>query len=386
MKVQQGTVAAMASFALTLLLAACGGKPAPNAQQAGVSKVNVYVVKTEQVPFTVELPGRTTPYQIAEIRPQISGIVQQRNFREGSDVHMGELLYVIDPAIYKAGYDSAVASLAKAEANLTPARLKAERYRELLKINAVSKQDAEDAEASFKQAEADVAANRASVDSARINLAYTRITSPIAGRVGKSSVTPGALLNANQAALLTTVQQLDPIYVDIAQSSTELTRIKRALEAGQIKRIGADAAKVKLLAEDGAPYALEGKLEFSDITVDAGTGAVTLRAVFPNPKHELLPGMFVRAQLEQGVNDKGMLVPQQGITRNPKGEATALVLGEDGKVVARVLQVGEAVGDKWLVKSGLSVGDKVIVEGLQKVKPGASAEVANTAADAAAAK
>jgi len=366
-------LSAVMALLLSLALSGCGQQPA-GAPPKGATPVGVVIVKSQTVSITTELPGRTSPYKIAEVRPQINGIVQQRLFVEGADVKAGEKLYQIDPALYKAAFDSAQASLAKAQANSVTVKLKADRYRDLVKINAVSKQDFDDADAAFKQAEADVAANKAAVDTARINLDYTRIVSPISGRIGISTVTPGALLTANQTVALTTVQQLDPIYVDVIQSSAELMRMKHALENGLLKRAGPDAVKVRLLLDDNVRYALEGKLEFSDVTVDQGTGTVTLRAVFPNPKQDLLPGMFVRAILEEGVNEQGILAPQQGVTHDPRGNATALVLAPDGKVELRVLELGEASGDKWVVKSGLKAGDQLIVDGLQKVKPGATAQ------------
>ena len=366
-------LSAVVALVLSLALSGCGQQPA-GAPPQGATPVGVVTVKSQTVSITTELPGRTSPFKIAEVRPQINGIVQQRLFVEGADVKTGEKLYQIDPALYKTALDSAQASLAKAKANWVTVKLKADRYRDLVKINAVSKQDFDDAEATFKQAEADVAANKALADTARINLDYTRIVSPISGRIGISTVTPGALLTANQTVALTTVQQLDPIYVDVIQSSAELMRMKHALENGLLKRAGPDAVKVNLLLDDNVHYALEGKLEFSDVTVDQGTGTVTLRAVFPNPKQDLLPGMFVRAILEEGVNEQGILVPQQGVTHDPRGNATALVLGQDGKVELRVLELGDALGDKWVVKSGLKAGDQLIVDGLQKVKPGATAQ------------
>lgn len=373
MQITRNAAVLSSVLVLGLILAGCG-KPQNGGPQKPSARVGVVVVKAQKVSVTEELPGRTTPFLIAEVRPQVGGIVQQRLFREGADVKAGETLYQLDPAIYKATYASAQANLAKAEASLLTTRLKADRYRELVKINAVSRQDADDTDAAQKQAQADVAANKAAVDTARINLDYTRITSPISGRVGISTVTPGALLTASQSVALTTVQQLDPIYVDVTQSSAELLRMKHALENGLLKRAGPDAVKARLLLDGNTPYALEGKLEFSDVTVDQGTGSVTLRAVFPNPKHDLLPGMFVRAILEEGVNEQGLLVPQQGVTHDARGQATALVLGTDGKVALRVLKLGDAVGDQWVVKSGLSVGDQLIVDGLQKVKPGATAQ------------
>ena len=369
-------------LAISLTLTGCD-KPQPPAPQKAATPVTVVTVKTQKVSITAELPGRTSPYTIAEIRPQINGIVQQRFFRGGEDIKAGATLYQIDPALYKAAFDSAQATLAKVQANLVTVKLKADRYRELVKINAVSKQDFDDANAALMQAEADIVAAKAALGIARINLEYTRITSPISGRIGITTVTPGALLAANQALALTTVQQLDPIYVDVIQPSAEFMRMKHALESGQLKRAGPDAAKVKLRLDDNQYYDLEGTLEFSDVTVDQGTGSVTLRAVFPNPKHDLLPGMFVRAILEEGVNEQGLLVPQQGVTHDARGHATALVLGTDGKVEQRVLELGDAVGDKWTVKSGLNVGDRLIVEGLQKVRPGASAQAVSIDASSA---
>ena len=373
----------------SILLTGCGKKDAP--PPPGPQEVSVVSVVSQQLAMTTELPGRTSSFQIAEVRPQVGGIIQKRLFREGADVKAGQPLYQIDPATYRAAYDSARATLAKADANLTTARLKAERYRELVSINAVSKQEYDDADAAFKQAAADVAGARAAVESARINLDYTRVSSPISGRIGKSTVTPGALVTQNQADALTTVQQIDPIYVDVTQSSTEVLRLRRELESGKLARAGNVGARVKLRLEDGSDYAHEGRLEFSDITVDQGTGAITIRAVFPNPERNLLPGMYVRAVLEEGVNDQAILVPQQGVTRNHKGEATALVVGQDNKVAERVLNVSRTIGDKWLVNSGLKQGDRVIVEGLQKVHPGAvvkpvPAKPAKPAPQAAAAK
>lgn len=358
---------------LSLSLIGCD-KPQSSAPPKAPTPVGVFIVKQEKVSVSVELPGRTSPYKVAEVRPQINGIVQQRLFREGADVKAGELLYQIDPALYKAAYDSALANLSKAQANQVTVKLKSERYRELIKINAVSKQDVDDADSAFKQAEADVAANKAIADTARINLGYTRITSPISGRIGISTVTPGALLTANQTIPLTTVQQLDPIYVDVIQPTAELIRMKHALESGLLKRAGPDAAKVKLLLDDNQKYEIEGTLQFSDVTVDQGTATVTLRAVFPNPKHDLLPGMFVRALLEEGVNEQGIVVPQQGVTHDPRGNATALVLGADGKVELHILELGDAIADKWVVKSGLKEGDQLIIDGLQKIKPGSVAQ------------
>ena len=323
----------------SLMLTACGKQNgAGGPMQSGPPEVAVMVVKPERVALTTELAGRTSAYLIAEVRPQVGGIIQKRLFTEGSDVKAGEVLYQIDPATYQAAYDSAKAALARAEANLIPVRLKAERYRELVKINAVSKQDYDDASAALKQAEADVEAGKAALETARINLAYTRVTAPISGRIGRSSVTDGALVTASQPAALATIQQLGSMYVDVTQSSAELLRLKQNLASGLLKSSGAAQARVKLLLEDGSAYPLPGTLKFSEVTVDQSTGSITLRAIFPNPKQTLLPGMFVRAILEEGVNEQAILVPQRGVTRNPAGNAMVMVVGAEEKVEPRVHQ------------------------------------------------
>jgi membrane fusion protein (multidrug efflux system) len=293
-------------------------------------------------------------------------------------VKAGVQLYQIDPATYQAAYNSAKAALSKAKANLLAAAPKVARYKDLVAIEGVSRQDYDDAVANAEQAKAEVEAASAALDSARINLEYTKVAAPIAGRISRSAVTPGALVTAGQASPLTTVQQLDPIYVDVTQSSNDLLRLKRELESGGLKKAGGQA-RVTLLLADGSKYAEEGKLQFADVSVDPGTGNVVLRALFPNPKHDLLPGMFVRAVVESGVDERAILVPQQGVTRNPKGEATALVLNKEGKVEQRVLVTGATVGDQWLVKSGLAEGERVIIEGVQKVRPGAPAVMAQSA-------
>jgi len=362
-------------FLATVLLAAgvmisgCG-KTAPAKPPMGKPEVGIVVVQPERVALTTELSGRTSAYLVAEVRPQVGGIIQKRLFTEGSDVKAGEVLYQIEPASYQAAYASAKASLGKAEANLTPVRLKAERFKQLVAINAVSKQDYDEAAAAVKSAEAEVEAAKANLDTARINLAYTRVTAPISGRIGRSSVTNGSLVTASQAAALATIQKMDQMYVDVTQSSAEMLRMKQALASGQVKSGGASQAKVKLLLEDGTPYPLTGVMKFSDVTVDQSTGSVTVRTIFPNPNQVLLPGMYVRAVLEEGVVANGILVPQQGVSRNPAGEATALVVGAEDKVEPRVLRVSRALGDKWLVEDGLKAGDRVIVEGLQKARPG----------------
>lgn len=365
MTFKQGILPPALMLALGVTLAGCGGGQGGMPPQ-GPADVGVVTLSAVSVPIERELPGRATPYRVAEIRPQVGGIVQKRLFAEGGEVKAGELLYQINPEVYQAAFDSAKATLAKAEANLMTLKLKAERYKELVAINGVSKQEFDDAQASWLQAQADVAAAKAALESARINLAYSRITSPIAGVIGKSSVTEGALLAVGQAAPLATVQQLDPIYVDISQSSAELLRLKR--EFGQ--QAGKAGIPVQIVLEDGSTHAQPGKLEFTDVTVDAGTGAVSLRVLVPNPKHDLLPGMFVRARLQQAEVKEALLVPQQAVSRTPKGEATVMVVGSGDKAEARVVEASRTVGNQWLVSKGLAAGDRVIVEGLQKVQPG----------------
>ena len=365
---------AAALMALTILLGGCGrgdGQP----PTPPVPEVAAVTIEPQQVELTTELPGRTSPYLVAEIRPQVNGIIQKRLFREGSDVKAGQLLYQIDPAPFQVAHDSAKASLGKAEANLPSIRLRAERHRELLVDKAVSKQDYDDAAAAMEQARAEIEYWKAAVAGARINLGYTRVTAPISGRIGKSTVTDGALVTAYQPMSLATIQQLDPIYVDVTQSSAELLRLKRHLETGRLSTDGKNGRKVRLLLEDGTPYPLEGTLQFRDITVDPATGSFTLRIVVPNPKHLLLPGMFVRAVVQEGIAPQAILVPQQGVSRTPKGEPVALVVDEAGKVQQRCLTLNRAIGDQWLVSSGLSAGERLIVEGVMKVRPGAIVKV-----------
>lgn len=370
-------------IASAALIAGCN-KSTTAAPQAQVAEVGVFTVAPQSLSITTELPGRTAAYQVAEVRPQVGGLIQKRLFVEGADIKAGAPLYQIDPATYQAAYNSARAALSKARANLLTSGPKATRYKELVDIEGVSRQEYDDAVAAHEQAKADVESAAAALEAARINLDYTRVAAPISGRISRSSVTPGALVTAGQAAALTTVQQLDPIYVDVTQSSNDLLRLKRDMENGALTKADGQA-RVTLLLADGSRYAEAGKLQFSDVSVDPGTGNVVLRALFPNPKHDLLPGMFVRAVLESGVDERGIAVPQQGVTRNPKGEAVALVLNKEGKVEQRKLVTGGALGDKWLVKSGLAAGDRVIVEGVQKVKPGAPAVVAKSVATTAAA-
>jgi membrane fusion protein (multidrug efflux system) len=301
----------------------------------------------------------------------VNGTVQRRLFTEGSDVKAGQPLFEIDPAPYQAAMASARAQLARAEASIASNRLQAQRFEELVAENAVSRQEYDDAVAKLKASEAEVASGRAAVETARINLGYTTVRAPVSGRIGRAAVTEGAYVQQAQATLLATIQQLDPVHVDLTQSSTEVLRLRRDLEAGRLKSAGPGKAKVKLLLEDGREYGLDGELQFADVTVDPSTGSIALRALFPNPRRELLPGMFVRARLDEGVNPQALLVPQQGVTRDQKGQPTALVVTAERKVERRQLVTERAVGDAWLVTAGLKAGEQVIVEGLQKVRPGA---------------
>jgi membrane fusion protein (multidrug efflux system) len=344
--------------------AAPGGAPPP-------AEVSVVMLKEEPVTLTTELPGRTSAFRVAEVRPQVNGILQKRLFVEGADVQEGQQLYQIDASPYQAVYDQAVANLAHAQAALKTAGLTLERDKPLVASHAVSQQDLETATAVFDEAQADIATANAAIEAAKINLEYTKVISPITGRTGRS-VTEGALVTANQSQSLVTIQQLDPIYVDVSQSTAVLLRLERELAAGQIKGAGANQAQVKLKFEDGSDYGPVGQLQFSETNVDQSTGSVILRAQFPNPDHLLLPGMFVRAELDEGVNEKGILVPQQAVTHDIKGAATALVVTPDNKVELRTLITTRAIGDKWLISSGVAAGDRVIVEGVQKVQPGAT--------------
>jgi membrane fusion protein (multidrug efflux system) len=350
----------------------------------GPIEVGFVTLSPERIMLTTELPGRTSAYLVAEIRPQVNGLIQSRLFQEGSIVKAGDVLYQIDPAPYKAAYEQAKAALVTAqadlvtaEANLPAIRSRAERLKGLVAINAVAKQDYDDATAALRQAEANLAArkasveiNRAAVESARINLSYTPIKAPITGRIGKSNITVGALATAYQPTPLAVVQQLNPIYVDVVQANAELIRLRRNLESGRLKRDGALQNRVKLLLEDRTPYPITGTLQFRDVTVEPTTGSVTLRMVFANPKEVLLPGMFVQAVVEEGVREQAILAPQAGISRDPKGNPIALVVGQDGKVERRALELERAIGDKWLVLKGLAAGDRLIVEGLGKIRPG----------------
>ena len=372
-------LAAVLMLSGSLVLTGCNDK---ETQQSAphTPEVGVVTLKSAPLQITTELPGRTSAYRIAEVRPQVSGIILKRNFVEGSEIQAGVSLYQIDPATYQAAYDSAKGDLAKAQASANIAQLTLKRYQKLLGTKYISQQDYDTALADSQQANATVVAAKAAVESARINLAYTKVTSPISGRIGKSSVTEGALVTNGQATALATVQQLDPIYVDVTQSSNDFLRLKQELADGKLKQENGKA-KVKLVTNDGITFPQEGTLEFSDVTVDQTTGSITLRAIFPNPDKTLLPGMFVRAQLEEGTNPNALLVPQQGVTRTPRGDASAMVIGKEDKVEVRNITATQAIGDKWLVTSGLKDGDRVIVTGLQKVKPGVQVKAQEVAAE-----
>ncbi|WP_446903576.1 efflux RND transporter periplasmic adaptor subunit [Burkholderia sp. YIM B11467] len=359
------TVAAAAVF-----LAACGKKESAPPPQT--PEVGVVTVQPQSVPVFTELPGRTSAFLVAQVRARVDGIVLRREFTEGTDVKAGQRLYKIDPAPYVAALNSAKATLAKAQANLVTQNALVARYKVLVAANAVSKQDYDNAVATQGQATADVAAGKAAVDTAQINLGYTDVVSPITGRVGISQVTPGAYVQASQATLMSTVQQLDPVYVDLTQSSLEGLKLRQDVQSGRLKTTGPGAAKVSLVLEDGKTYAEPGKLQFSDVTVDQTTGSVTIRAVFPNPGKVLLPGMFVRARIEEGVNENAFLVPQIGVTHDQKGQAIAMVVNASNKVEPRPLKTTGMQGPNWIVEGGLEAGDHVIVQGIDKVRPGAT--------------
>lgn len=363
----------------SLALTGCDDKPAQQGAQQ-MPEVGIVTLKSAPLQITTELPGRTSAYRVAEVRPQVSGIILKRNFTEGSDIQAGVSLYQIDPATYQATYESAKGDLAKAQAAANMDQLTVKRYQKLLGTKYISQQDYDTAVATAQQSNAAVVAAKAAVETARINLAYTKVTSPISGRIGKSAVTEGALVQNGQTTALATVQQLDPIYVDVTQSSNDFLRLKQELANGKLQQENGKA-KVELVTNDGLKYPQNGTLEFSDVTVDQTTGSITLRAIFPNPDHTLLPGMFVRARLEEGVNPDAILVPQQGVTRTPRGDASAMVVGEGDKVEVRQITATQAIGDKWLVTEGLKTGDHVIISGLQKVKPGVQVKAQEVVSD-----
>ena len=364
---------------LALLVAAC----APEAPQAPPPpEVGVHTVAAERMSVDQTLSGRTVAHMTSDVRPQVGGILRTRLFTEGQTVEAGQVLYEIDPATYQAAFDAARGDLAQAEATVQSARPKAERFAALVALDAISRQEGDDATAMLRQGEAAVLAARAALQTARINLDYTRITAPISGRIGTSSYTPGALVSAGQADVLATIQQLDPIYVDLTQSSAQLLQLRRRLDAGQLKAVDGKA-EVRVVLEDGSTHPQAGTLEVVDARVDEATGAVRLRAVVPNPDQVLLPGMYVRAALAMAVDEQAILVPQQAVTRNAKGEAQALVVDAAGKVEQRALRTGDAIGDRWVVHDGLAVGDRVIVEGGARVRPGMEVRTADVAAQAA---
>lgn len=366
-----GFLAVAGMLTLALILNACGEKknaPPPR----GPVEVAVTTIEPREVVMTTELSGRTSASLIAEVRPQVGGIIKKRLFIEGSDVKAGQALFQIDPAMYKTALDNADAALSRSEAQLATMRRKAKRTRELLESKAVSQEAYDDAMAALEQAEADVKYSQANVRSARINLKYTSITAPISGRIGRSNVTEGALVTAHQPTPLATIQQLDPMNVDVTQSTAELLRLRRRMEQGQLDRNGEANNEVRLVLEDGSPYSEPGILKFLDVTVDPTTGSVILRIVFPNPKGILLPGMFIRAVVQEGINKKAILIPQQAVTRDPRGNPLTMLVDDEGKVQQRQLELDRAMGNEWLVSEGLQPGDRIIVEGALKVKPGVS--------------
>lgn len=353
-----------------LLLAACGAQPQAQTHEAPPAEVAVQTVRTQPAQLSITLPGRTVAYRAAEVRPQVSGIIQERLFQEGAEVKAGQPLYQIDAAPYKAAYESAEAALKRAEALVAAAENREKRFANLSKLSAVSKQDHDDAVASAKQARADVAAARATRDNAKINLDRTTIVAPIAGRIGRTYVTAGALVTASQAQKLTDINALDPIYVDLTQSSAEILRLKQRLRSGQLETTNGDHLGVSLTLEDGSVYEHKGDLELTEVSVDPSTGSVLLRAVFPNPDNLLLPGMFVRAELIEGELENAILIPQKAVTRNSQGDGVVYVVQNDNNTEQRPIETGRAIGDQWLVTAGLKPGERIVVEGFQRIRPG----------------
>jgi len=378
-------VRALAAAAALMSLLACNDGTVVPASSVPAVEVSVVTVQPRKVPVSTELAGRTTAFAAAEIRPQVGGIVLKRSFTEGGEVHAGEVLYQLDPSAARAAVANAQATLASARAGLASAREKATRYRELVAIEAVSRESADEAQAAFEQAEAQVNASTAALDTAKLSLDYTNVTSPIDGRIGRSSVSPGALVTASQTTALATVQQLDPIYVDATHSAAEMLRLRREFAQGKLKMDGGGRPTARLVLEDGSAYEGVGQLLLAESIVSETAGSVTLRAQFPNPKHELLPGMYVRMTLEGAVAQEALLVPQVAITRDAKGNALVFVVGDDGKVTQRALQATQAVGDEWIVDSGLQAGERVVVEGMQKLRMGMAVKVVSAADSAASA-
>ena len=368
MRVERVPFRLISAATAAIVLAACGQKQSAPPPQ--IPEVGIVTVQPTSVPVVSELPGRTSAYLVAQVRARVDGIVLRREFTEGTMVKAGQRLYKIDPAPYIAALNNAKASLASAQANLVSTTAQANRYKVLVAANAVSKQDYDNAVAAEGVARASVDAGKAAVDTAQINLGYTDVTSPVTGQVGISQVTPGAYVQASQATLMSTVQQLDPMYVDLTQSSLDGLRLRREVQEGRLKTSGPNAAKVKLILEDGRSYAETGKLQFTDVTVDQTTGSVTVRAIFPNPNRVLLPGMFVRAQIEEGVNNNAFLVPQVGVTRDQKGQANVYVVGADNKIELRPIVTAGTQGQDWIVEGGLNAGERVVVQGVGKVQPG----------------
>ncbi|HVU25001.1 MAG TPA: efflux RND transporter periplasmic adaptor subunit [Opitutus sp.] len=379
------TLGATAAIAVVSLSLAGCHKAGPSPATAGRPlEVDVITVKTEPVTLSQELPGRISAFRVAEVRARINGIVLKRLFAEGTDVHEGEVLFEIDPAPYQAALDSARAALQRSEASLASATAQAGRYKDLVATHAVSQQAYDDAVAARMALQADVAAGRAAVQSAAINLGYTRVTSPITGRIGSAAVTEGAYVQQGSATLLATVQQLDPVYVDLSQSADRVLALKQALASGRLQRADDGSARLAVVLGDGETYGKTGSLQFSDVTVNPSTGTVTLRGLVPNPDHDLLPGMFVRGRLDEGTNPAAILLPQNLVTHDFKGDATALIVGAGDKVEVRVLQVSRALGNRWLITGGLNPGDRVITDNLQKLRPGMTVTPAPPAGNAAA--
>jgi membrane fusion protein (multidrug efflux system) len=362
-----------------------GGAGGARGGNRGPAEVSIIVMAPQRAALTAELPGRTVAVRVAQVRPQVSGIIQKRLFTEGSEVKAGQPLYQLDPGIYLAARESAAATVGKTEAQLRTVQLRAERYNKLATSGMISQQDRDDVMASLAQAEADVGTAKAALRSAEVNLAYTHIVAPISGRIDVSNVTEGALVTANQTAELTTVQQLDPIFVDFTQSADELLRLRQQFTSGSLTRVSGNRAQVHVILGDGSVYPRPGLLEFTGVSVSSGTGAITLRASVPNPERQLLPGMFVRAVLDQGISDAALLAPQRSVQRDENGDPTAFVVDADGKVRQRALKTGGTVGDSWLVTAGLAAGDRLVVEGMQKIKEGDAVKIAGGgAADASA--